>query len=104
MLHDVLEDTDVSLQDLQEAGFSSDVLEAVQLLSRLPGESRMQAARRATTSPLALRVKLADNADNLNVKRIPEPDEHDLARLKEYRAVRRFLLRVAAEGRQQDEA
>lgn len=104
LLHDVLEDTDVSLQDLQEAGFSSDVLEAVQLLSRLPGESRMQAARRATTSPLALRVKLADNADNLNVKRIPEPDEHDLARLKEYRAVRRFLLRVAAEGRQQDEA
>ncbi len=103
LLHDVLEDTGVSMLDLQEAGFSADVLEAVQCLSRQSGESRMQAAQRAATHPLALRVKLADNADNLNVKRIPEPDENDLARLKEYRAVRRFLLRAAAEEKQQNE-
>ena len=56
LLHDVLEDTGVSMLDLQEAGFSADVLEAVQRLSRQPGESRMQAAQRAATHPLALRV------------------------------------------------
>lgn len=97
LLHDVLEDTDVTLQALEEAGFAADILEAVQVLTRQPDETRMAAAQRAAGNPLALKVKLADNADNLNLKRLPEPDEQDLARLKEYRAVRRFLLRVAAE-------
>lgn len=94
LLHDVLEDTAVSLGELQEAGFAEPVLEAVQVLSRQPGESRMQAAMRAAQNPLALKVKLADNADNLDVKRLPSLTEADNERLREYRKIRRFLLQA----------
>lgn len=94
LLHDVLEDTAVSLDELQEAGFAEPVLEAVQVLSRQPGESRMQAAMRAAQNPLALKVKLADNADNLDVKRLPSLTEADNERLREYRKIRRFLLQA----------
>lgn len=94
LLHDVLEDTAVTLAELEEAGFSVEVLQAVQTLTRRPGESRMEAAQRAAQDPLALSVKLADNADNLNPKRIAEPQEEDLQRMREYRKVRRFLLQA----------
>lgn len=94
LLHDVLEDTAVTLAELEEAGFSVEVLQAVQTLTRGPGESRMEAAQRAAQDPLALSVKLADNADNLNPKRIAEPQEEDLQRMREYRKVRRFLLQA----------
>lgn len=103
LLHDVLEDTAVTLEDLQEAGFSDAVLEAVQLLTRQPEETRMEAAQRAAQNPLALRVKLADNADNLNPKRILEPDEDDLVRMREYRRIRRFLLQELKKVTEQDE-
>ncbi|MGI6409379.1 MAG: guanosine-3',5'-bis(diphosphate) 3'-pyrophosphohydrolase [Gammaproteobacteria bacterium] len=94
LLHDVLEDTAVTLAELEEAGFSVEVLQAVQTLTRRPGESRMEAAQRAAQDPLALSVKLADNADNLNPQRIAEPQEEDLQRMREYRKVRRFLLQA----------
>lgn len=94
LLHDVLEDTAVTLAELEEAGFSVEVLQAVQTLTRGPGESRMEAAQRAAQDPLALSVKLADNADNLNPQRIAEPQEEDLQRMREYRKVRRFLLQA----------
>lgn len=101
LLHDVLEDTSVTIEQLEEAGFPAEVLQAVQVLTRLPGESRMQAARRAAQNPLTLAVKLADNADNLDLKRIPEPQEDDLERLKEYRRIRRFLLQARKQGEEQ---
>lgn len=95
LLHDVLEDTEITEEELTEAGFDEEVLEAVRILTRRPGESRMQAAKRAAENPLALQVKLADNADNLKPGRIPEPDEADQERMKEYRRIRRFLLQAA---------
>lgn len=97
LLHDVLEDTAVTLEELEEAGFSVEVLQAVQALTRRPDESRMEAAQRAAENPLTLSVKLADNADNLDPKRIAEPQEEDLERMKEYRRIRRFLLKARRE-------
>lgn len=104
LLHDVLEDTEVTLEELQEAGFDEQVLQAVQDLTRMPGEDRMQAARRAAANPLALQVKLVDNADNLSPGRIAEPDAEDEARFKEYRRIRRYLLQEARKLREQKEA
>ena len=94
LLHDVLEDTAVTLAELEEAGFSVEVLQAVQTLTRRPGESRMEAAQRAAQDPLALSVKLDENAANQNPQRNAEPQEEDLQRMREYRKVRRFLLQA----------
>jgi len=91
-LHDVVEDTPVSLQQLVGEGFAPEVIAAVEALTKRPGESRMDAARRAAADPVARQVKLADNAENMDLSRIENPTERDFARLEEYKAVRAILL------------
>ena len=93
VLHDVVEDTSVTLANPRAEGFPSQVIEAIQRLTKLPGESRVEAARRAVRNPLARVVKLADVRDNMNIRRIASPTEKDYARLKEYEQVRAILER-----------
>ena len=92
VLHDVVEDSTVTLDDLREADFSDEVIKAVEALTKRPGETRLQAAERAACHPIACAVKLADNADNMDLSRIASPTDKDHARLAQYRAVRELLL------------
>lgn len=92
VLHDVVEDTAVTLADLQAEGFAPAVVAAVEALTKRDGEGRLEAARRAAANPIALRVKLADNAENMDLTRIANPSEKDFARLEEYQQVRSLLL------------
>ena len=92
VLHDVVEDTPVSLQQLVAEGFAPEVIAAVEALTKHPGESRIDAARRAAADPVARQVKLADNAENMDLSRIENPTESDFARLEQYKAVRAILL------------
>jgi (p)ppGpp synthase/HD superfamily hydrolase len=92
VLHDVVEDTPVTLADLEVEGFSPEVLAAIEALTKKPGETRLQAAARAAMNPLALEVKLADNAENMDLSRIAELTDKDHARLAEYEQVRALLL------------
>ena len=92
ILHDVVEDTAVTLEQLVREGFPPEVISAVQALTKEPGESRLQAAARAAANPVARVVKLADNAENMDLRRIANPTEKDFARLKEYEQVRALLL------------
>jgi (p)ppGpp synthase/HD superfamily hydrolase len=92
VLHDVVEDTPVTFDDLAREGFSSEVIEAVRVLTKLEGESRIEAAQRAVKNSIARVVKLADVADNMDQSRIANPTEKDFARLKEYEEVREILL------------
>ena len=91
MLHDVIEDTEWTLEALAQEGFSAPVLNALEALTKRPGEDRLSAARRAAVNPLARAVKLADNADNSDLSRIPEPSAKDRERLEQYRQVRLIL-------------
>lgn len=96
VLHDVVEDSSVTLEQLAQQGFAPEVLQAIHALTKLPGETRLQAARRAAADPVAREVKLADNAENMDLSRIPNPSEKDYARCREYEQVRAILL--AANG------
>src|SRR5689334_10259915 len=60
VLHDVVEDTTYTLDDLRARGYPPDVLAAVDCLSRRSGESYEQYVERIKPNPLARRVKLAD--------------------------------------------
>lgn len=92
VLHDVVEDTPVGLEQLAARGFDPEVVAAVDALTKRPGESRVDAARRAAANPVARVVKLADNAENMDLSRIPHPTPKDHARVEEYRQVRAILL------------
>ena len=91
VLHDVVEDTDVSLEALREKGFSEDVVEAVDAITKREGETRMQAAKRACANPIARMVKIADVKDNLDPSRLKEVTPEDEKRLAEYREVLAYL-------------
>lgn len=92
ILHDVVEDTSITLEQLAEEGFSPTVVAAVEALTKRHGESRMEAAARAAENRVARTVKLADNADNMDIGRIAHPTEKDFSRIHEYERVRALLL------------
>ncbi len=96
VLHDVLEDTRVTLDDLQREGFPLEVLEAVLALTRAKDETRIDAAVRAAANPIARNVKLADVNDNVEVRRIANPTKRDLERLEEYKQVKALLIASGA--------
>jgi hypothetical protein len=97
VLHDVVEDSDWTIEALAKEGFSFSVLNALAALTKFPGEDRISAARRAAANPLAKSVKLADNAENSDLSRIPNPTAKDLERLEQYRQVRLILEQAGGE-------
>ena len=94
VLHDILEDTHTTAQDLQNLGFQTHIIQAIQALTKLPHETRVQAAMRTAQNPLACAVKIADVQDNMNLTRIPNPTARDLSRLEEYRQVLEILQKA----------
>lgn len=87
VLHDVIEDTTVSLDDLRSLGLPESVISALELLTRDTagtGYDKYVAAIKA--NPLASRVKLADLAHNMDVRRLPLPlSARDWGRMEKYR-------------------
>ena len=98
VLHDIVEDTEVTFDELRAEGFSIDVVEAVMALTKKGGEARLDAAKRAAQNPIALVVKLADVTDNMNLSRIANPTEKDFARIKEYALVKELLVQAVQTG------
>ncbi len=84
ILHDVVEDCGVTLDDLRRAGFPAEVVRAVDLLSRREGEAYEAFIERLRPDPLARRVKLADLEDNIDLRRRIPLAEEDFARLDRY--------------------
>lgn len=75
LLHDVVEDTSVSLDDLHEMGFSYEILEIVDALTKRAGEKYPDFITRCLSNPYAVRVKIADIEDNLGDQSALDPDE-----------------------------
>src|SRR5215217_9307971 len=69
VLHDVVEDSDVTLDDLRRMGYSEEIVTAIDHLSRRDGESYDNFIQRIKPNPLALRVKLGDLRDNMDLRR-----------------------------------
>ncbi|ANF96092.1 HD domain-containing protein [Paenibacillus bovis] len=84
VLHDVLEDTDVTAHDLAAEGFSEEIVEAVQAMSRQEDEDYEDFVLRAKQNSLARTVKMADIEDNMDPSRNVEPSEKDMERLSKY--------------------
>ncbi len=70
ILHDVIEDTPVTLESLRQQGYPQGVIEALECLTRRDGESYDRYLDRVETNPIAQRVKMADLEDNMDWRRL----------------------------------
>ncbi|MFI9380194.1 HD domain-containing protein [Kutzneria sp. NPDC052558] len=82
VLHDVIEDTPVTAEDLRAAGCPERVVEAVVALSHLPDEPQADYLARVAADPIAVVVKHADIADNMSPARFAALDEATQTRLR----------------------
>jgi (p)ppGpp synthase/HD superfamily hydrolase len=82
VLHDVVEDTSVTLDDLAGAGCPAPVLAALAAISKQPGEDQATYLARVATNPIALAVKRADIADNMSPDRLSRLDKETQERLR----------------------
>jgi (p)ppGpp synthase/HD superfamily hydrolase len=88
-LHDVVEDTWVTLDDLRWMGFSERIVDAVDAISKRKGEKFADYYERVKANPMALAVKWHDVADNASPERLAKvaPDTRERLRAKYERAV-----------------
>ena len=84
VLHDVIEDTDITLEDLRAAGFKEKILNALDALTKHKNKTYDDFINRVMQNQLACHVKLADLSDNMNLSRIPNPSEQDYQRVEKY--------------------
>lgn len=92
LLHDVVEDTPVSLDDLAAEGFSQSVLDAIALMTHAPGVNYMDYVAEIKKNPIAKAVKIADLTHNSTLSRLNEITPKDLERVETYREAKAFLL------------
>lgn len=102
VLHDVIEDTDWTIDRLKEEGFSSAVLQALDALTHREGESYDDFVRRASRDPIGRRVKTADLEDNLDLSRLPVVSERDRARVDKYRRAIALLRQLDTQSNSQE--
>jgi (p)ppGpp synthase/HD superfamily hydrolase len=85
VLHDVVEDTNWTFEDLAAEGFSAEVIEALRCVTKLSeSEPYDKFIARVKRNPLAVAVKLNDLSDNMDIRRLPYLSDKDVKRLKRY--------------------
>ena len=84
ILHDVIEDSDYTLEDLRDEGCPDEVLVAIDHLSRRKDESYEEFVERAITNPLARKVKIKDLEDKMNLRHYAQIDEKTSQKLSKY--------------------
>jgi (p)ppGpp synthase/HD superfamily hydrolase len=91
LLHDVIEDTEYTVKDLVEMGFSPKMIDAIVLMTHEEGVDYMDYVRKIKTNPIAKAVKLADLKHNSDLTRLDAVDEKALKRREQYLEAIAFL-------------
>ena len=85
VLHDVIEDTDWTLERLAKEGFSDEVIAALKCVTKTSeNENYDDFIDRVKKNPLAVAVKINDLTDNMDIRRLPYLSDKDVKRLKKY--------------------
>lgn len=84
LLHDVVEDTDITFDDLQKMGYPSEVIRVLKMLTHDKSVPYMDYAAAIAEDPIARKVKLADLRHNSDSSRLKEVTEKDRQRLEKY--------------------
>lgn len=91
VLHDSIEDTDLTLNALKTLGFPDSVINAIDCITKRPGENYREYLLRVASNKIATLVKLKDLRENMNFKRLRKISPVDEARNEKYAIARDFL-------------
>ena len=91
LLHDVVEDTNMTFDDLKKEGFSDEVIDAIKLLTHEDEYDNEKYIKSIATNPIAIDVKLADLKHNSTISRLDNIEQKDLERLEKYKKNIKFL-------------
>ena len=91
LLHDVIEDSSVTAEELLNAGLPETVVTAVQILSKKKGQDYQTYLKTVKSNPLARAVKLADLKHNSDLSRLETITDKDLERLEKYKKAIDYL-------------
>lgn len=92
LLHDTIEDTDVTIEYLRKEGFPEEIIDAVLSVTKQEGENYEDFVRRAAKNAIGKEVKIADLEDNMDIRRLIEIKEEDVARLRKYLRAWQYLI------------
>jgi Guanosine polyphosphate pyrophosphohydrolases/synthetases len=90
-LHDTLEDTEYTAQDLLDAGINDDVVTAVVIITKKQGQEYFEYLSAVKSNVLARAVKIADLTHNMDLSRLQIVTEEDILRIEKYRKALSFL-------------
>lgn len=95
LLHDVVEDSDVTFEDLKNDGFSEEVISVIKCVTKTSeNEDYDKFIDRVIQNPIAIKVKINDLLDNMDVTRLKELNKRDMERLNKYLKAYRKLKNV----------
>ena len=92
LLHDVVEDTSMTFEDLQAEGFSPEIIDALKLLTHDDAVPYMEYVKEIRKNPIATKVKLADLRHNSDLTRLDEVNEKALKRVEKYKKAIEMLI------------
>ena len=91
-LHDTVEDSRITLTDLKESGFSKEVINAVDAITKKQGQSYDEYINNLKENTIAVKVKIADLTHNSDITRINNPTQKDFERIEKYTRIKRELI------------
>ena len=91
LLHDVVEDTDITIEQLEEMGFDGEISKALRLLTHEDGVEYMEYVKNIKNNKIATRVKLADLRHNSDMTRLDFIDEYAVRRFEKYKKAIEYL-------------
>lgn len=92
ILHDVVEDTDITISDLLQMGFSPKVVGVINLLTHDKSVLYTDYIKLIGTNEIATEIKIADLIDNSNITRLKGIEEKDFKRMRKYHEAYTYLL------------
>lgn len=84
VLHDIIEDCDVTYKDLRDLGMNDRVIAGVTALTKVPGETHDEYFTKVKACQDAIRVKMADLRHNSDIRRLKGVTEKDIRRIEKY--------------------
>jgi (p)ppGpp synthase/HD superfamily hydrolase len=98
-IHDVLERSSLTVEDMLKKGFSPRVVKALTHISRIPQETYEQYIDRVVQDSLAIRVKLHDLADKMDLLHVDQLDPTDLKRYNKQLAAYHRMKKLVEEAK-----